>query len=291
MKKIVTLEQVLSNKNFRKCFNAVVINDDKPITITEEDWNKVNEGEPQYTDAKIAGRSGVAIAKISPNTLAVYTSEDIEYPYPINWSDTIQNSKINEDTKLYNRSHLIGYKLSAKNPDSNNIFIGTDYMNKITMKDVEKEVCEKVKKNNITYLYKVTPMYIFEKDTIPIGVLIEAEPMENIEKESVCRFCYNIQKGVKINYYDGSNKPIEKRFGTLNTWEIKQTTNENKSKDENKFKDYYIDVRNLSFHLQSKNCSLIEKVDKKYIQETRACEDDIISKSEEKGYKLCEECN
>lgn len=281
MKNIITIDQVLNDRNFRKRFKVITINDDKPISITKKDY-EINEGVPQYTDAEKAGRSEVATAVISPNTLAVYTSENIEYPYPINWSKTIK------DLGIYNRSHIIGYRLSAKNADYNNIFIGTSYMNQITMKSVEDELYKKVKENNRMYLYKVTPKYKFKEDTVPIGILIEAETIDDLEKDYMCRFCYNIQKGVKINYYDGSSKPIEDVYNTLEVQGLKKDTDKNE--ENNKYKNYSIDIRSLTFHLSSKNCSLIKNVDQKYIQETRACKDDIISKSE-KGYKLCEKCN
>lgn len=281
MKNIITIDQVLNDRNFRKRFKVITINDDKPISITKKDY-EIDEGVPQYTDAEKAGRSEVATAVISPNTLAVYTSENIEYPYPINWSKTIK------DLGIYNRSHIIGYRLSAKNADYNNIFIGTSYMNQITMKSVEDELYKKVKENNRMYLYKVTPKYKFKEDTVPIGILIEAETIDDLEKDYMCRFCYNIQKGVKINYYDGSSKPIEDVYNTLEVQGLKKDTDKNE--ENNKYKNYSIDIRSLTFHLYSKNCSIIKNVDQKYIQETRACKDDIISKSE-KGYKLCEKCN
>lgn len=83
MKEIITLEQVLEDKNFRKKLKVITINNDKPVTITKEDYNAI-EGMPRYSDSEKVGRSDTAIAIISPNTLAVYTSENIVYPYPIN---------------------------------------------------------------------------------------------------------------------------------------------------------------------------------------------------------------
>lgn len=190
---------------------------------------------------------------------------------------------------IYNKSHIIGYRLSAKNIDYNNIFIGTAYMNQITMKSVETELYNKVKENNRVYLYKVTPKYKFPKDTVPIGILMEAETIDNLEKDYMCRFCYNIQKGTKINYYDGSSTQIEEVYNTLETQKLKKDTDKND--EENKYRNYSIDVRTTTFHLYSANCKLLQGVEPKYIQETKACEDDIIKKSDKKGYKLCKKCN
>ena len=276
--KIVTLNQVLNNKDFENEFDVIIINDDIPVSFTKEDYN-VKEGEPQYTDAEKEGRSGSATAVISPNTLAVYTNKYIKRPNPLNWTTII------DDAGIYNRSHIIGYKLSAKNLNPNNLFIGTEYLNQITMKSVEKELHDRITQNGRTYLYKVTPIY-FKKDTVPYGVLMEAETInDNLEKDQFCRFCYNIQDGVKINYYDGGNEPIEKVYGTLEESKLKIVKERNE--ENNKYKNYSINVRTSTFHLMSKNCCSIKNIEKKYIQETRAAEDEILSK----GFKLCKRCN
>ena len=114
---------------------------------------------------------------------------------------------------------------------------------------------------------------------------MEAETIDNLKKDQFCLFCYNIQKGVKINYYDGSNKPIEKVYGTLNTWKLKSDSSRNE--ENNKFKNYYIDIRKMTFHLQSKNCSELNDVEPKFIQETRAFIGDVANN---KKFKICNKC-
>ena len=61
-------------------------------------------------------------------------------------------------------------------------------------------------------IYKVTPVYKFKEDVVPIGVLIEVDAINDSENFHKCRFCYNIQDGYKINYYDGSQEPIESAY-------------------------------------------------------------------------------
>ncbi len=274
----MTLRQALNNKNFEKEFDIKIINNDTPISFTTKDY-KVIEGLPYYTDARQKGKSGAAVAIISPNTLAVYTSENIDYPNPINWSKTIK------EMKIYNKSHIIGYSLSAKNANENNIFIGTEYLNKTTMKNIETEIYNYIKKDKRIFLYKVTPQYKFKEDIIPLGILIEAETIDNKEKISICRFCYNIQKGIKINYYDGSNMPIESTYGKRKA-NIRESKIVLKNKENNKYKDYEINIKTKTFHLKSKHCSYINNVNPKYIQETKAYEEDIINR----GFKLCKKC-
>ena len=137
MKEVITLEQVLNNKNFEQEFNSIIINNDKPITLTKDDY-KVIEGEPIYTDAKKNGRSGSAIAIITPNTLAIYTSEHIKYKNPVNWTKTV------DEVGFFQRSHIIGYRLSAKINEFNNIFIGTQYLNQNTMYNIEQLIRESI---------------------------------------------------------------------------------------------------------------------------------------------------
>ena len=267
MSKSITIEQVLNNRNFDNEYDVITINNDKPFTFTEKDYKTI-EGLPQYTDSEKAGRSEVAIAIISPNTLAIYTSKNIEYPNPINWTKTI------EDAKIYNKSHLIGYRLSAKRADPNNIFIGTEYLNKITMKSIENEIYRDVKEKKRIYLYKVTPKYKFKEDVVPIGILIEAETIDNLSKKQLCKFCYNIQQGIKINYYDGGNKPIEEVYGKNET-AITLRKKRRVDDEDNKYREYAIN-----------NCSYIQNVEPKYIQETKASKDGIKAKK----YKLCKRC-
>ncbi len=272
----MTIEQVMNNKNFDKELGIIVINNNRPITFTKEDY-EVIEGIPRYTDSKKEGRSGSATAIISPNTLAIYTSANIEYPEPINWSKTIQ------EMKIYNKCHIIAYSLSAKKANPVNLFIGTDYLNKKTMKKIEKEIYDYVKDYKRTFLYKVTLKYKYKEDVVPIGILIEAETIDSSEKIYICRFCYNIQEGTKINYYDGSDIPIEESYGKRIT-KIKTTRQSNEKN--NKYKEYDINVKTKTFHLSSKECSAIKNLEPKYIQETKAYEKEILSKE----FKLCKKC-
>lgn len=81
MEENITLEDVLNDKDFRKRFHEIIINNNRPISITENEY-KITEGKPKYTDAKNAGRSGTAMAIISTNTLAVYPRNKSERRRP-----------------------------------------------------------------------------------------------------------------------------------------------------------------------------------------------------------------
>ena len=275
---MVTLKQAINNKNFEKELNVIDINNGIPISLNKDDYNVI-EGKPKYTDANKNGKSGSATAIISKNTLAIYTSENIEYPYPINWSKTISN------THIYNRAHIIAYSLSAKNTEEDNIFIGTEYLNQISMRKVENDLYKEIKDNNRIFIYKVTPIYKEKSHIIPFGILFEMETIDNGKKKQYCKFCYNIEPGKTINFKNGS---ID--FTTEDNKEIaviKYDKNKTeKDQSNNKYKKYAINIKTKTFHLETKKCRHIQNIEPKYIQVTKAFEDEII----EKGFKLCKYC-
>ena len=49
------LKDIIENKNFENEFSALNINNDKPFTISKEDY-LVKEGYPEYTDSNKFGK-------------------------------------------------------------------------------------------------------------------------------------------------------------------------------------------------------------------------------------------
>ena len=168
--------------------HTIIINNDKPL-FNKKDFNTI-EGNPQYFELDSNGRSNGAIALISNNTLPLITKKKLKYPEPSNWNKAFENKK------LFEKCHIIAYNLSAKLANSNNIFIGTVKLNKSYMKKVENEVRKHIIDKSVKILYRVTVKYKCT-NKIPIGVLIEAQSID--DNYSVCRFCYNIQKGKNLD--------------------------------------------------------------------------------------------
>ncbi len=79
--------------------------------------------------------------------------------------------------------------------------------------------------------------------------------------------------------------PIESTYGKRKA-NIRESKIVLKNKENNKYKDYEINIKTKTFHLKSKHCSYINNVNPKYIQETKAYEEDIINR----GFKLCKKC-
>ena len=106
---------------------------------------------------------------------------------------------------LYNRCHLIGYQLTAENPNDKNLITGTRYLNVDGMLPFEKLVADYVKETENHVLYRVTPAFI-GSELVARGVEMEAYSVED-EGRGVCFhvYCYNVQPGVEIDYATGEN--------------------------------------------------------------------------------------
>ncbi len=266
MKKEMSFKEAMNNKEFQKEKEDIIINKNIPFSFTNDDYTII-EGKPKYTDSERNKRSGAATAIISNNTLALITSKNIDYPDPKNWNNDIAT------VGFYNKSHIIAYSLSAKQCDPNNIFIGTTFLNQITMKSVEKEIYQNIKTNHRTYLYKVTPIYKSISSIIPFGVLIEAKTVDKKEQHTICRFCYNIQEGENIDYYKSITTNMVK-------------ANDDKDESNNKFQHYAINIRTKTCHLLYKNCNYLKNVESKYIQETKTSKEVL----RDKKFALCQKC-
>ena len=286
------LNDIIESRNFENEFGALIINNDKPFTINKEDY-LVKEGYPEYTDSNKFGKSGIAKAIISKNTLAIYTSKDIKYPEPINWEKLKSPKKTLDsgtEVNIFQKCHIIGYRLSARFSTPHNIFIGTDTLNHGAMYDIENEIYNEVSTNNRMFLYKVTPVYMFKNDIVPIGLIYEYETIDKEDKISHCKFCYNVEKGFKINYYDGGIKRIEEteiRDDTI-TKEVEEPSKA--LHKENKYQNYYINVKDKKFHLvydEKEKCKELKYVRRKYIQETTANYAEII---QNKNFSICSKC-
>ena len=142
---------------------TVVINNNKPI-FKKEDFGVV-EGEPKYFGVDKYGRVIGAIALISKNTLPRVTEKELEYPRPYGWTKNLEITK-----GLFESCHLIAYNLSAQSTDKENLFIGTNDLNRSMMKNIENDINDYIKNNDFKVLYKVTMKYR-GADQIPKGEL------------------------------------------------------------------------------------------------------------------------
>lgn len=273
------VEDLVNNgaDNIKK--KTVILNDNKPI-LGKEDFNVI-EGNPKYWGTDKYGRITGAIALLSKNTIPIITEKELEYPRPYGWNENLEKVK-----GVFESCHIIAYNLSAQNTTKENLFIGTNDLNKSIMKQIENEVNNYIKNYNSKVLYKVTVKYK-GTDQIPLGILIEAQAID--DEFSICSFCYNIERYFKFNYSDGTMIYDNRKFRKAKD-NGKVIEKQDKAKTENKNieikRDYYINIKTKECHY-SKECEKLKDVEAKYIQGTRTTESVIL----ESGFKMCNKCN
>lgn len=189
-----------------------------------------------YSELDKLGRCGVALACLGPDTLPTQERGDIGSVKPTGWQ-TVKYKGI-DGNYLYNRCHLIAYELSAENANKRNLITGTRYMNIEGMLPMENEVARYIKSTGNHVMYRVTPVFK-GKNLVASGVLMEAESVEGDEIR-FCRFVYNVQPGIKIDYRTGkssrekngtkttaksdSKSSSVKYVGNTKTWKFHRTT-------------------------------------------------------------------
>lgn len=264
------------NKNVNKLEEfALVVNNNTPF-FKKTDFEIV-EGSPKYYEPDELNRTSGAIAIISKYTLSIMVEKHLKYPEPNGWTEKINNSGI------FQRCHCIAYKLSAKKNNKNNIFIGTDDLNKKIMNEIENNVEQYIKQNiekDIKILYRVTPIYK-GKNQIPTGILIEAQGLNT--EFTLCRFCYNIKKKVKFKYSDGSI--IKDNRGIIKPIQKVKTSIEKKKQEKSKNMDLVVNSQTKKYHIE--DCKALNNVDPKYIKEITTKEKSLI----DKGYSGCKLCS
>lgn len=181
----------------------VAINNHIP-TFTEEDKAKARSGSFEYySELDSLGRVGIAYANLGKETMPPKGEKrgPIGHVKPSGWQSLKFN---NVDGKyLYNRSHLIGWQLSAENDNEKNLATGTRFFNVDGMLPFENLVADYIKNTGNHVLYRVTP--IFEGDELVMrGLQMEAYSVEDDGAGvSYNVFVYNAQPGIYIDYLTG----------------------------------------------------------------------------------------
>lgn len=180
--------------------NYIVINDNIPFFTSDEITIKSFE---TYSDLDYLGRSGVAVANISIDTMPTEKRESIGMIKPSGWH-TVKYDNI-EGKYLYNRCHLIGYQLTGENANEKNLITCTRNLNSVGMLEFENKVASYVKETNNHVLYRVTPIYE-DNNLLASGVEIEAYSVEdNGEGIMFNVYVYNVQDGINIDYKTGDS--------------------------------------------------------------------------------------
>ena len=212
------IEQVIdsSNKNNIVLNNPTENSNESNININNipaysgNDYIVLNNNVPNFSDSDLTttsfeeyspldnlGRCGVAYANIGTDLMPTEGRESISSVKPSGWQSIKYD--IVEGKYLYNRSHLIGFQLTAENANKNNLITGTRYFNATLMLPYENMVADYVKETNNHVLYRVTP--VFEgNNLVATGVQMEAKSVEdNGEGIEFNVFVYNVQPGITID--------------------------------------------------------------------------------------------
>ena len=181
----------------------VAINNYAP-TFSDEDKAKARLGSFEYySELDSLGRVGVAYANLGKETMPQKSEKRgaIGRVKPSGWQSLKFESV--DGKYLYNRSHLIGWQLSAENDNEKNLATGTRFFNVDGMLPFENLVADYIKNTGNHVLYRVTP--IFEGDELVMrGLQMEAYSVEDDGAGvSYNVFVYNAQPGIYIDYLTG----------------------------------------------------------------------------------------
>lgn len=216
------VEESTSNNTFLNNQNTTNTNDSGTITINNipkysgEDYVILNNNEPNFSSSDLTttsfeeyspldslGRCGIAFANIGTDIMPTEKRESISSVKPSGWHSVKYD--IVEGKYLYNRSHLIGYQLTAENANERNLITGTRYFNATLMLPYENMVADYIKETNNHVLYRVTPVYE-GNNLVATGVQIEAKSVEDSgEGIEFNVFIYNVQPGITIDYATGNS--------------------------------------------------------------------------------------
>ncbi len=179
----------------------IAVNNNVPY-FTEKDYT--TESYESYGELDSLGRCTSCIACVGQDLMPTEKRGSIGSVKPSGWQ--IAKYDFIDGKYLYNRCHLIGYQLSGENANERNLITGTRYLNVSGMLPFENLVGDYVKETGNHVLYRSTPIFV-DDERVARGVLLEGYSIEdNGEGVQFCVFCYNVQPGVTINYYDGSNQ-------------------------------------------------------------------------------------
>lgn len=187
---------------------VLTINGDEPFfTEEEKNYNVAKNGTfIRLSELDSLGRCGMAYACVGKETEPTEDRGDISSVYPSGW----KQKKLSDGSYLYNRSHLLMFALTGLNADTRNLITGTRQFNADNAKGMygwEITVKYAVDNYNAHVLYRVTPVFK-DNELVARGVLMEAYCIEYPEECSYCRFIYNVQDHIKINYQTGESQEV-----------------------------------------------------------------------------------
>lgn len=176
----------------------IVLNSDKPSFS-----KKTTKTYIKLSKLDRLGRCQTAEMCASASTMPKKKRGDISAVKPAGW----HQAKIKQNGKtylLYNRSHLLAWSISGLLDDPANLSTGTQMTNQQLMTQIEREISGYIEHSKYHIMYRVTPVYR-NNELVPRGFKMEAQSVETNDV-SICRYVFNIQPGVSIDYKTGYAK-------------------------------------------------------------------------------------
>ncbi len=249
-----------------------------------------------YSPLDSLGRCGVAKASLGKEIMPEEGEkrESISSIKPSGWVQA--KYEFVSGKYLYNRSHLIGWQLSAENANKRNLITGTRYMNTKGMLPFENMVADYINETGNHVAYRVTPVFN-GSDLVATGVQIEAYSIED-DGDGICFnvFCYNIQPGIEIDYSTGNSKLSKDTAETTTkkatttkkpTTTKKTTTTKKPTTTKNAAADtkYVCNTNSKKFHYP--NCASAKKIKDENKMEYKGSRDSLLNQ----GYTPCGNCD
>lgn len=225
----------------------------------------------RYSELDSLGRCGVALANLGTDLMPTGERGDISSIHPTGWH-SVQYEGIDGES-LYNRCHLIAYKLTAENANEQNLITGTRYLNTEGMLPFENLVAEYIYETGNHVLYRVTPIFEGE-NLVASGVQMEAMSVEDEGAGVLFNvYCYNVQPGIGIDYATGES------------WIEDDASASARAAGETEETTYILNTNTMKFHDPA--CSSVEDMSEKNKLEYTGDRESVIAM----GYAPCQRCN
>lgn len=238
-----------------------------------------SEAYEKYSDLDEQGRAGAAMACIGPESFPQTEREPLEEITPSGfhnaWYEQVEYGYV------YNRCHLIAYRLTGNN-SVNNIITGTHCLNVNGMVPYEELVALYILRTGNHVLYRVTPIY--EGDNlVATAVRMEGYSVEDLG-EGICFnvLVYNVQPGIWIDYASGETWPDDSVV--INDLEH-QVQDMERETEEAQTITYILNTNSMKFHRPS--CDSVSDMWYKNKAEFNGTREEAI----EMGYVPCGICD
>ena len=281
----------------------VIINNNKTYFTDDE---MTTSEYIKFADLDSLNRCGSNIACVSNKTVANEERGSIGMYKPSGWH-TIRYDDVIKDKYLYNRSHIIMFKLYGNETNNEkNLITGTRYFNANEdhgMLHYEMLALNYVKSSGKHLMYRCTPIYE-GNNLVASGILLEAKSVEdNGAGLEYCVFVYNEQPGITIDHSDGnSHKQTQEELDKLkendnssiavsgtnypeNGVSNSEGTENNNARNTQNTVTYVLNTSSKKIHLPS--CSVLNKTSEKNKENTSKSKEEL----ESEGYSACKVCN